>query len=115
MGQNFVQQNFLHTAVHYALYISVSHRKILNKVENSAHVTPTNSAKLVSFPDPTLKEGRGSGDIEEFSWSCAQSPAPIIQIYANSLMTAELVELRIENVTRHFPLHAWLGLGTRLP
>ena len=30
-------------------------------------------APLVSFPDPTLKEGKGSGDIGAFSWSCAPS------------------------------------------
>ena len=47
---------------------------------------------VVSFPDPTLKEGKWSGDIGEFSWSCAPSLVPI-QIYANSHMIAELAEL----------------------
>ena len=40
---------------------------------------------IVSFPDPTIKEGKGSGDIGEFSWSCIPSHAPI-QLYANSHM-----------------------------
>ena len=63
----------------------------------------TSSGSAVSFPDPTLKEGKGSGDIGEFSWSCAPSRAPI-QIYANCHMIAELAVPRIgSNVTRSFP------------
>ena len=103
MGKNFVQQKFsAYCCSLCSVYQRFSQKK-LNKAENSAHATPIHGVKLVLFPDPTLKEGRGSGDIGEFSWSCAPSPAPI-QIYVNSLMTAKLVEPRIdENVTRYFP------------
>ena len=56
------------------------------------------------IPRPyTLKEGKGSGDIGEFSRSCVPSYVPI-QIYAISHMITELSEPRISsNVTRHFP------------
>ena len=32
-------------------------------------------ARQVSFPDPTLNEGKGSGDVGEFSWICTPSRA----------------------------------------
>ena len=32
---------------------------------------------LVSFPDPTLCKGKGSGDIEVFSWSCVIQYKPM--------------------------------------
>ena len=59
-------------------------------------------------------QGKGSGDIETFSWSCTPSYDPIqayanihvipVQTYAKNHMIAELAETRIDaNVPRPFP------------
>ena len=77
---------------------------------------------LVSFPDPTLKDGLGT--LERFlglAHHHVTARAPI-QIYANSHMIAELAEPRIgANVPRPFPRvrggvweRDYIGEGTSL-
>ena len=67
---------------------------------------------LVSFPDPTLKEGLGT--LERFlglAHHHVTARAPI-QIYANSHMIAELAAPRIgANVPRPFPRACVVGSG----
>ena len=95
----------------------------LLKLVNLKKTWPILIIIIVSFPDPTLCEGKGSGDIgsvllvlRTITWSnmslYASSHVIPIQVYANNHMIAEIAESRIATTADPFLAQcAWWGAG----